>query len=72
MRRMWICLLVGLAGCQNQTKEIDGRPVIGVRWVDGKVVYILGQKAGDKEATERMAKEATDAAAGVVFEGKKP
>jgi len=61
-----------LSGCQQLPKEHNGRPVIGVKWSEGRMVYVLGPKPGDREEIERIAREGTEAAADVKFAGRKP
>lgn len=65
------CLCLTLVACQQHPTEINGRPVLRIKKVDGKPVYILGEKPGDKEETKRMAMEAEEAAKDVIFRGKK-
>lgn len=53
-------------GCATP-KTIDGRPVIGTRWVDGKVVYVLGETEADRQRLQEGAREAEVAGKDVVF-----
>ncbi|HWL15680.1 MAG TPA: hypothetical protein VNR00_08745 [Opitutus sp.] len=55
--------LIVAAGCATP-QTIDGRRVIGTRWVNGRIVYVL---EGDEEALRRGANEATEASEGIVF-----
>jgi|GEM_PF-2083450 len=64
-----ILLVVG--GCSTHPKEYNGRPVVGVKWSEGEMVYILGPKAGEKEEIERIAREGIEAASDVKFSGTK-
>ncbi len=59
--------LFAATGCRTPPKEIDGRKVVGVRWVDGKPVYLVEDASGDGVTMEAAAEEAREAGRGVVF-----
>ena len=65
----WLVLGLTLAGagCVTRPSEIDGHKVIGSKWVDGRVVYVLAVKEDDQKRMREMAMEAEEAAKGVVF-----
>lgn len=58
---------LGATGCQTQPKEIEGRKVVGVRWVEGKRVYLVEDANGDRTTMTVAAEEARQASEGVVF-----
>ena len=59
--------LLAAAGCQTHPAEIDGRKVVGVRWVDGKRVYLVEGAERDRVTMMVAAEEAREAGRGVVF-----
>lgn len=59
--------LLGATGCETLPQEIDGRKVVGVRWVDGKRVYLVEDANGDRTTMTAAAEEAREASRGVVF-----
>jgi hypothetical protein len=60
-------LLAVLGGCQSP-KYVNGRKVIGTRWLDGHVVYVLAPNEEDQAATQRALKESEDGAREVTFQ----
>lgn len=60
-----------LGGCETLPQEYQGRPVVGVKWVEGKKVYLVGPKGDEKEEIERIAREGDEATAEVTFAGTK-
>lgn len=73
-----ICGLAGLiiafgaTGCVTRPKEINGHKVVGTRWVDGHLVYVLAESDTDRERMRASAEEADTAAKGVVFKPSRP
>jgi hypothetical protein len=60
-------LLLTLSGCQSP-RYIDGRKVIGTRWENGHVVYMVAPNEEDRAATQKALKDSADAARNVTFE----
>ncbi len=60
-------LMLALGGCQNP-QYINGRKVIGTRWQNGHVVYILAPSEEDQAATQKALKESEAAAKEVTFQ----
>lgn len=62
-------LAVGLLGCETLPTHIDGRKVVGMRYVDGRRVYVVESRQGDRVEVIEIAAESARAAKGIVFEG---
>ncbi len=62
-----VAAFLSSAGCQTHPKEIEGRKVVGVRWVDGKRVYLVEDANGDRTTMTAAADEAREASEGVRF-----
>lgn len=62
-----ICCVATLAGCQNRVTEINGRKVIGSRWVNGQIVYLLADDKADAQAMKKASDDAKNASKGIVF-----
>ena len=60
-------LLLTLFACQNP-RYINGRKVVGARWVNGHVVYLLEPSEEDRAATQKALKDSDEAARTVTFE----
>lgn len=75
MRSCLFAVVGGVAlmgvGCETVPTQIEGRRVVGVRYVDGIRVYLVESKVGDRVEIIAVAADSADAARGIVFRGTK-
>lgn len=69
---MVLAALVVGCGCVTRPQEISGHKVVGTRWVNGHVVYVLADSEADKQRMRDSAEEADEAARSVVFHPTRP
>lgn len=64
MKRAFLTLVLALCSSCTTPKEIEGQKVIGKKWVDGQLIYIV---EGNREVMMKGSAEAKEASKGVVF-----
>lgn len=64
-----VVIVIGLLGCETLPTHIEGRRVVGTRYVDGKRVYLVEDRRGDRTEVIEIAAESAKAAKDIVFEG---
>ncbi len=69
---MLTCTFLALSGCLLHPREYQDRPVVGVKWTRGGLVYVLGPKPGEKDEIIRIAEEGNEAVADIKFPQSKP
>ena len=69
--RSWLFLLLvlALAGCQTPN-TVDGRKVIGSRWINGRLVYFVEPSAQDLADFQKQLKESEEAGRKTTFQPK--
>lgn len=65
-------LALGAAGCLLHPREINGHKVVGTRWVNGHLVYVLAESESDQERMRDAAQAAGEASKTVVFKPTRP
>ena len=65
-------LALAAAGCVARPTEINGHKVVGTRWVNGHVVYVLAESESDQARMRDSARAAEEASKGVVFKPSRP